>query len=285
MREEVLTLAPERAARFARRLSAALSASRANASFPDARTAAAHLQHAEGPIAVGATTGLPTYESWARLRADWQVARESGTGARARLLRELAPPRLGDLDVALRSSDRSSRRLHVTLDKVTTDGRWLRLLADITVDKELKDSSLFDLLFPAAELPVELLLVRVGAARGVRDVERVGVGAIDLFADVEGRPGPAVDPPALALGAPGAIALSLAAAACASDLTPGDNDLLRDAPSADADAVRARLGSTALPQRLYRDRKMVVNDVAAPLLTALARERGTRTVLYRVEAP
>lgn len=285
MSEGVVTLDAERAARFTRRLSVALSASRANASFPDARTAAAHLRHAEGPLVVGAATGLPTYESWARLRADWQVARESGTSAKARSLRELAAPRLGDLDVALRSSDRSARRLHVTLDKVSADGRWLRLLADITVDKGLKDSSLFDLLFPAAELPAELLLVRVGAARGVRAVERVGVGAIDLFADVERAPGPAVDPPALALDAAGAVALSLATSVCASDLTPGDNDLLRNAPSADADAVRARLGSTALPQRLYRDRKLVVNDVAASLLSARARERGTRTVFYRMEAP
>lgn len=281
---EVLQLEPARAARYRARLAAALSASRANASFPDARLAASHLRAASGTLDVVVATGLPSYESWARLAADWQVASDGAGGPRHDALRGIAKPRLGDLEVALRSADQRARRVHVTLDKVATDGRLLRLLADLTVERRLRDQALFELLFPAADLPIELLLVRVRAARGVQAVERVGIGAVDLFADVEVTTGPAIDPPRLALAVQRGVALSLASSLIAADVTPGDNDLLSSAVDGDAAAVRARLGTAALPQRLYLDRKLVVNAAARPVIEARVRARGTRTVLYTAEA-
>lgn len=280
----VVQLAASRAARYLARLAAALSASRANASFPDVRVAAAHLRLATGPLGVVLASGLPSYESWARMRADWQVAHETHAGARSAALRGLPGPRLADLDVAVRSADGPTKRLHVALDKIATDGRLLRLLADLTVDRSLGERRLFDLLFPAADLPAELLLVRLGAARGVRLVERVAVGAVDVFADVE-TGGPPIDPPRLSLAAPDAVALSLSTATCALDLTPGDNDVLSEPAAGDAAAVRRRLGTAALPQRLYLDRKLVVNQAARPAIERRVRERGSRTVLYRLEAP
>lgn len=280
-----LTLEGERAQRACQRLSRALLASRANLSFPDVRNAAEHLRLATGSVRVDGNTGLPTYETWARWRADALVAREGGVGPQARALRELAPPRLGDLDVAERSADRHGRRIHATLDKVSADGRLLRLRADITVARSLRQDALFELLFPAADLPVELLLVRVRAAPGVLEVERVGIGAVDIFVDVEASPGPAIDPPKLRLAAAGAVALSLASSVCATDLSGGSNDHLEDEPGPDAAAVRERLGSAQLPHRLYRDRKWVVDAVAAPLLAARVRAAGTRTVFYPLEAP
>ncbi len=285
MTDAVVVLGAARAARAARRLAAALAASRANTSFIDVRTAAAHLAHATGELAFDRATGLPTYETWARLRADWQLAREAAPGSRWQALRALAAPRLGELDVAVRSADKRGRRVHATLDKVATDGRLVRLRADLTLAKGLDDDELFDVLFPAADLAAELLLVRVAASRGVREVERVGICAVDAFADVEPSPEPSLMPSVLDLAAPGAVALSLATQVCATDLTPGDNDLVPDQPSADAAAVRARLGTSLLPHRLYRDRKLVANAVAAPLLVARARARGTRTVIYTVETP
>ncbi|OGQ18346.1 MAG: hypothetical protein A2138_20590 [Deltaproteobacteria bacterium RBG_16_71_12] len=284
MTDDVVQLAASRAARYLARLAAALSASRANASFPDVRAAAAHLRLAAGPLAVVLTSGLPSYQAWARMRADWQVAREASVGGRARGLVGLPAPRLGDLGVAERSNDRRTRRLQVTLDKVATDGRMLRLLAHLTVDRSLDDQALLDLLFPAADLPVELLLVRLVAAPGVRAVERVNIGAVDIFADIEADV-PPVDPPRLALAAPGAVALSLSTASCALDLTPGDNDVLSVPATGDAAAVRQRLGTAALPHRLYLDRKLVLNAVARPVLEQRVRARGTRTVLYPLEAP
>lgn len=285
MSPPALLLDGERALRACQRLSRALMSSRANHSFPDLRTAAAHLRLANGSVRVDGATGLPSYETWARLRADALVAKEGGSGPRARALRELAPPRLGDLDVAERSADRHGRRLQVTLDKVSADGRLLRVRADVTVDRAVRQDALFELLFPAADLPAELLLVRVRAAQGVRDVERVSIGAVDLFVDIELLPGPAIDPPRLALGAPGAVALSLATSVCATDLSGGANDPLEEEPGPEATSVRQRLGSAQLPHRLYRDRKWVVDAVAAPLLAARARAAGTRTVFYPLEAP
>ena len=281
----VAVLSDARASRAVRRLAAALLASRANASFADVRTAAAHLAHAEGDLTFDQGTGLPTYETWARLRADWLLARESAPGARHPALRALPAPRLGDLEVAVRSTDRRGRRVHATLDKVAADGRLVRLRTDLTLDKGVHDDELFDVLFPAADLPAELLLVRVARHRGLRDLERVGICAVDGFVDIESMPERSLAPPFLGLTAPGAVALSLATQLCAIDVTPGDNDVLPDQPSAEASAVRARLGTTTLPQRLYRDRKLVVNAVAAPLLAERARARGSRTVFYPVELP
>lgn len=281
-----LVLEGERARRAAVRLAAALRASRANHGFVDVRLAADHLEAARAPLALDPGTCLPTYETWARLAADWTVARERGAPTVAR-----AKPRLGELDVALRSETRGGRRLHVTLDKVANDGRLLRLTADLEVERRVRDAALFEVLFPAADLPVELLLVRVLATAGVRAVEQVAIGAVDVFADVEVTPGPALGSPRLGLaGAPGAVALGLAHHICSTDITPGDNDCLGVADisralAGEAAGVRDRLGTAALPQRLYRDRKLVANAAASPLLRERVAARGTRTVLYSLEAP
>ncbi|MCC7072690.1 MAG: hypothetical protein IT383_15280 [Deltaproteobacteria bacterium] len=285
MTDGPIVLKGPRLARALRRLAAALLASRANASFFDVRSAAGHLAHAQDEVAFDHSTGLPTYESWARLRADWQLAHEAASNERQQALRGLPAPRLGDLEVSVRSADKRSRRLHAALDKVAANGRLLRLRVDLTLDRRVDDSELLDLLFPAADLPAELLLLRVANSGGVREVERVSICAVDAFVDIESSNEPALAPLALSLAAPGAVALSLSTQLCAVDVTPGDNDLLGDEPSPDARAVRARLGTVALPQRLYRDRKLVVNAVAAPLMAEHARARGAQTVFYRVETP
>jgi hypothetical protein len=284
-------------------LSRALIASRANRSWPDLRALGGHVATASPavhaglgpPIAVDSVSGLLPWETWARLKADHRVALDEqaspgaiadGTSRRRYhdALRALPVPRLGDVEHALRSQDKAGRRLHVVLDKVESGGAMVRLAADVTVARSLNDRRFCELLFPMTSFPVELTLVRLLAAQGVVDVERVTRGAVDLCS----CPPANVRAPALdALVTEGGSACAFAFSTCAADVTPGDNDLLPHESTALADLARAHLGSAAraLPHRVYRDRKLVVTQRAIGPATAAARSAGTRTVTYSVEGP
>jgi hypothetical protein len=306
-------------ARLCAFLGAALPAARANASWPDLRAAAVLLSAASpavhgglGPaLGVELDSGLPPYPIWARLKADWRVARDelSGmkppparpaagdppalgalTAADARLrrrryhdaLRAAPAPRMGDLDLAVRAAEKGgARRVHVVLDKVEASGVLVRIGVDLTIAKAVEPAALEALLLPLTSLPVELTLVRLLTSRGVLEVERVTRGAVDLVAC-------AVVPPALELlrGVEGAGACALSFSTCARDVTPGDNDpLFHEAPAL-ATVAREHLGSSsqgALGHRVFRDRKFVVTPAAEAPLRALAERARKKTILYVVD--
>lgn len=279
-------------------LSRALASSRANRSWPDLRVLAGHVAAASpalsgglGPqLAVDEETGLYPWDVWARIKADHRVATDEpahhasvhGGDARALArrryhdaLRALPAPRIGDVEHALRSHEpNGARKLHVVLDKIETNGAVVRLTADVTVAKGMGDRQFQELLFPMTSFAVELTLVRLLAAKGVVDVERVTRGAVDLCAVTAAH----VRPRALE-GIDGDVC-ALSFSTCAADVTPGDNDLLPHDTTPLADLARTHLGSRALPHRVYRDRKLVATNAQA--VQRAATTAGTRTVVYGV---
>ncbi len=301
-----MTLSPElgtaQAEAWCDFVSRALASSRANRSWPDLRAFAGHIAAASpalsgglGPtIVVDEDTGLLPWDAWARIKADHRVASDepahhspvplsSSGDARAHArrryhdaLRALAVPRIGDVEHALRSNEAGgARKLHVVLDKVESNGVLVRLTADVTVAKGLGDARFQELLFPMTSFPVELTLVRLLAAKGVVDVERVTRGAVDLCACAAAN----VRPRALD-GIDGDVC-ALSFSTCAADVTPGDNDLLPHDTTPLADLARQHLGAREIAHRVYRDRKLVVTDAASA--RKRAQVAGTRTVVYAIE--
>lgn len=282
-------------------VSRALASSRANRSWPDLRAFAGHIAAASPslngglgpPLVIDEDTGLLPWDTWARIKADHRVGLDepahasplsSSSDARAHArrryhdaLRALPVPRIGDVEHALRSSESGgARKLHVVLDKVESNGAIVRLTADVTVAKGMGDARFQELLFPMTSFPVELTLVRLLAAKGVIDVERVTRGAVDVCACALAN----VRPRALD-GIDGDVC-ALSFSTCAADVTPGDNDLIAHETTPLADLARTHLGAREIAHRVYRDRKLVVSDAASA--QRRARAAGTRTVIYPLQA-
>lgn len=296
-------------------LSRALLSARTNAAWPALRPlgellAAASPTRAGAlgpPAAVDAHSGLPPYELWARLKADQTVAREeapnenaesveslrvrapSSPAHSARLLRRSyhdalrAQPlvRLGDLDVAVRSPlPHGGRRVLAVLDKAEVDGVLVRLTAELSLDKNITDRALFEVLFAHSRSAVERTLCALLGVRGVREVERVARGAVDLCGVASG--GVVPDELACLRGVDGASVCAFAYATCALDVSEGNNDLFaHDAPSL-RELAHEHLEGRVLPHRVFRDRKLVVTAAAASVMKKLASARGTKTVCYEV---
>lgn len=175
---------------------AVLRGARLNQSWTSTRAVAALLgamQQAAQPIELSAA-GLPVYRHWQRAASDAAVAETHPVADRAALVERVtrrglpvdhaqlarhdyyaglraanAPTRLDTVDVRVRRVEGDAVHLRMTLDTVLTDGRWVRITADVaqrgaglaTLDADLAEptAGLRGLLFRTVDLSADLIWI------------------------------------------------------------------------------------------------------------------------------
>jgi hypothetical protein len=195
---------------------AVLRGARLNQSWPDVRAIARLLgamQQANQPIEFS-SAGLPGYRAWQRVASDAALAVDgrAALGSRSALAQratqrglpidhgqlarfdyytwlidQAVPTTLDTVDVQVRRIDGATAHLRIVLDKVLTDGRWVRVTADVAqrglglaqLDADLAEptAGLRSLVFRSAELSVDLLWIAL-ADRPEFTVEQVVKGEV-----------------------------------------------------------------------------------------------------------
>lgn len=260
--------------------------------------------------AIDEATGLPPWAVWADILAEQRlgatlppapqdaVTGVHGSDARGRLRRREAAARLlagvsplpleaGRVDV--RRVEGSRACVTLTLDRVSAAGLLVRLSADVTVtvrggkggivvddDRARAAAPLIAVLERSAALPAPAVAVQLVASAAAADVvvQRVTRGVIGP-ASMQGQ-GTVLRPQA---GADGAL-LALSFEELHDEVAAvSDNDVFA---TDDLHDLWAALPAELRGLKVFRDSRVVATTTAAVRVAALAKARGTKTVITTV---